>query len=474
MTLSGPQTAHLQRPTGRSSRRGLAAVFLLAVSLRVGFIVLWGGVNAPLRFHDAKEYWSMAQSLAAGEGLFDARGYRATRMPAYPAFLGVFVRLGAGLGAVRISQAVLGSLAAVAIGWLGIKLAGRTVGLLAGVAVAVDPFNVFFSNLLLTETLFVAALCVAWVAFRPLIESGDSVRNTQGRGMDTIRAPSASAGLAGLNDNPLAGARGSDELPSYLTWLLAGAAFALCVYLRPSSVGLLPALIALILVRRWREREAWLGSVALVMVLVVSLLPWAWRNQAVTGEWCWLTNRFGISLWDGLGSQADGSSNLAATHDLPAVQGLSEGEWNRYFRARALREARADIPRVLRLAWIKVRRTWNLFPNVAEYQSRAVRLISAVWMGPLVVCTLVGLWTLRRRPWPLLLLILPAAYFTVLHTVFVGSVRYRLPGMPFLELIAAAGLAAMIATIRRRVATPSAEGRPETLNPHSMSDPTDP
>jgi hypothetical protein len=44
----------------------------------------------------------------------------------------------------------------------------------------------------------------------------------------------------------------------------------------------------------------------------------------------------------------------------------------------------------------------------------------------------------------LALLLLPAAYFTLIHMVFVGSVRYRLPAMPFIFILAAVGLCALL------------------------------
>ena len=51
-----------------------------------------------------------------------------------------------------------------------------------------------------------------------------------------------------------------------------------------------------------------------------------------------------------------------------------------------------------------------------------------------------GAWHLRARWRALSWLLLPVAYFTLLHLVFVGSVRYRVPVMPLVEILAAWGV----------------------------------
>ena len=144
-------------------------LLLIAAGLRVGFVVARGS-EASLTYPDEEGYWHAAGSLDRGDGLVDDQGFRATRMPAYPAFLSLFVDRPGGVVAARIAQAVLGAAAALAVGWLGTRRFGPTIGLVAGLAVAIDPFLVFFSNLLLTETLFTAALCITWCVAWSLAE----------------------------------------------------------------------------------------------------------------------------------------------------------------------------------------------------------------------------------------------------------------------------------------------------------------
>jgi hypothetical protein len=52
-------------------------------------------------------------------------------------------------------------------------------------------------------------------------------------------------------------------------------------------------------------------------------------------------------------------------------------------------------------------------------------------------------------------LLLPAMYFSAVHSLFVGSVRYRLAAIPMLEILAAVALVAIYDRIRLHAATRS-------------------
>jgi hypothetical protein len=56
---------------------------------------------------------------------------------------------------------------------------------------------------------------------------------------------------------------------------------------------------------------------------------------------------------------------------------------------------------------------------------------------PVLILALVGGWRFATRGWPYALCLLPALYFTLLHVVFVSSIRYREPAMMTLIVLAA-------------------------------------
>ncbi len=397
------------------SWRLLLLVFLIALVARAG----WGAISifrledpAALEFPDELDYWSLAHSVVEGHGLVGEHGFRALRMPLYPLFLAIFAGQPMGPVFAKAAQWLIGGGAAVLITLLGARVAGRRAGLVAGLLVAVDPFLIFFASLLLTETLFITALCALWLC-------GWYVSR---RGGNSVFGP----------------------------WLLLGLLSALCVYLRESSLGLIVIWAVFLGVAAGPTRKGWVGVAFSLVIVAASLFPWAIRNQRVTGHMCWLTHRAGISLYDGVGPQATGNSDLGEIKQMAAVRGLDEAAWNRYFFDKSIESIRSDPQRILRLAGVKIARTWNPVPNAEEYQSLWVRLIAAFWTVPIYLLALCGMIRLRKRPAEILALLLPALYVLVVHSVFVGSLRYRLAAMPMLEVLAAVGASAWISPRRGR------------------------
>lgn len=405
---------HATPTTGRGGAIvWVAALFLLAGGLRLGWVLYrWGpaGCAEQTEYPDEDAYVLSARSLAAGGGLSDEFGYRATYMPGYPAFLAVFQSLPRPLFWARIAQAILAAWVApgtylLARRFLDAETAPGPVlaPVLAGLAAACDPFLIFFSGLLLTEALFAAVLVTAWVF------------------------------VQGSGRKPMPYAVGA----AVFMW---GA-----VMLRPSAAALVlltPFVLAIL--GRFR-REVLVRAVMIPLLVMVGLVPWAVRNYAVIGQWRWLTTRGGISLYDGLRPGATGSSDLAHTKTMEQARGLSELDWDDYFRSAAWDAAWRDPAGAIRLAGRKFLRTWSLTPNVESYRGGATARLSAAWMSVMLGLAVIGWWRCRRRLIAWVLLLLPVAAFTFLHMIYVGSVRYRVPVMPFVVVLSAVGAATILA-----------------------------
>lgn len=385
------------------ARRWAAAVLVFAAALAAraayGFHAFGDPGPASLQYDDERWYWAIGESLHRGDGQVGEFGHRAERMPLYPAVLSLFATSPRGPGNVRVLQWLVGAAAAV----MTYALASRFIRwpVAAGLFVAFDPALCGSASLLLTETFFVTAVAALWWMGWPA-------------------------------------ARGEGSRASWMRWLALGAVSAICVYLREAGVVFVGALLLYSMMLR-RDARTVAGAALAAGIVVAALAPWGMRNQRVLGEWYWFTTRGGISLYDGVRPGATGEGNLAGVKDSPEVAGLGEAAWDRHFRA-AARRALVDEPaRVAGLIPAKLSRTWS--PWVHAYESRVVRMIFAAWYVPLYVLAAIGVWARRRDGRALmLLLLLPVVCVTLLHSVFVGSVRYRVGAIPALAILAAMGL----------------------------------
>src|SRR5437762_1369249 len=105
------------------------------------------------RLPDQAEYLELAQNLLNGQGLkfYDERFWQyvhAYRMPGYPIFVAAF---GAHVQLVRAAQAILDTLTVLATYLLARHLLDKKASLLAAIAIAFNPFLIYFSALILSE-----------------------------------------------------------------------------------------------------------------------------------------------------------------------------------------------------------------------------------------------------------------------------------------------------------------------------------
>jgi 4-amino-4-deoxy-L-arabinose transferase-like glycosyltransferase len=382
-------------------------VFAAAAVLRVAWVLVrWSQAGPALEFSDEQLHWQLATNLVEQGTLVSDDGRYAARMPMYPLFLAVFAWLGeVGILLARLAQALLGAAAAWAVFRLADAALGRRAACLAGALACCDPYAIFFTNLLLTEVTF-TLIAVGLVASAWRLVAQSAERN--------ILAP---IGLA-----------------------LLGAA---AILLRPSAAGWIVVLWIILWLLDHNRLRATRRLGLCVLTLGVLMLPWGLRNRVVLGHPAWLSTNGGVTLYDAQGPQAKGDSDQSFLQRMPELARLNEVERDRALRRLAVAQMREDWGRVLRLAGVKFRRTWSLTPNIESYRGGVAGFVSAAFMLVVLVAAAVGLWRTRAK-WKLhVLLWLPVVYFTLLHCLFIGSLRYRVPLMPFVEITAAAALVAI-------------------------------
>ncbi len=442
----------------RHAWKHVGCIFLIALTARLGAAALWQQrTEGRFYFGDSETYWQLGQKIARGEDYrYPADGYDALvfRTPGYPLLLAPIFLIGGenpSLFWARVEAAVFGSLAAVATWRLAWALLDAPAALVAGLVAAVYPGAVVTSALVLTEAPFSALMLFQ------LLVWGAAWRNVARN-----RAVWLGLGAGGL----------------------AGAA----VLVRPSWLLFTPAVVGLGWAAAWlrarrsaaastdgqpaedagdsnsRERSSG-GSptqspgralpwnepavgVAVLAAMLVVLAPWWVRNWHVTGRFIPTTLQVGASLYDGLSPTATGASDMKFVagfiaaereHDAGATD-VFEVRLDRRMRREAVEWATRHPVRAANLALVKIGRMWNIWPNEPSFSTWPVRLVVAGTYVPIMILALVGAWRTFHLGLPYMLCWLPAVYFTLLHTVFVSSIRYREPPMLALIVLAVAAV----------------------------------
>lgn len=442
-------------------RRALLAILGLALVLRGGWGLSQPATDVAIdRLPDQREYLQLARNLLAGQGLqFDDPRFIETvyafRTPGYPAFVALF---GANVRLVRLGQAVVDTSTVLAVYLLARALLSPALGrrgpLAAALVVAVNPFLIYLSGLILSETLFTAML--AW-GMLLLVVGGWGAR---------LRLSEDVPELDVDTDTPREHRPPRRGLGTIL-WLAGGLLLAGSALVRPSAIPL-PVLLGIAAAfvnrppRRRQNRgrgaayEAYpsanaplyrwplpVGTTMLLLTVLV-LLPWAARNRRVLGEWVWTTTNEGVTLYDGFNPDATGGSDQSFLRGMPYLRDMGEVGRSQYLNGLARQYIRQNPKRSAGLAVAKAGRTWSPVPLSAEFGGVRNRVIALLYSVPFDLLVLAGLFGRGARPAAKVFVLLPAIYFTAVHMMSVGSLRYRIPVEPPMAVLAAAALAWML------------------------------
>lgn len=392
-------------------------VLVVGLAARAAVVVYAEHNPERVDFPDSERYLLVARNIAAGNGPMESEACRARTDSLYPYVLSIGVRLGCeGDVALqrfgRIVNALLSLATIPLLAAVGRRLVSPAAGLWAAAILAVDPILLFFNALVLTETFYIALLTAAVLA---LIRARDG----------------------GL----------------WRWTTLAGVALGLSILCRSSGL-FMPFALAPVAWHfaggRGRRRAA--AACLLMGVSILVLTPNVVRNYRLFGQFVPTSTNGGASLLDGVGPWADGGPGMDKIVYPVFPEGANELEQDRLCRAAALRWVAENPGAALRLAWVKLCRTWSITINAAEYTSSLYVAIGWLSVAPVFALAVAGIRVLRTRMWVLVLLLTPAVYFTLLHMLFVGSVRYRLPAMPFVFILAGTAIEAAARRFGRKSA----------------------
>jgi hypothetical protein len=217
--------------------------------------------------------------------------------------------------------------------------------------------------------------------------------------------------------------------------------------------------------KRWARGIG--GAVIAIGVVFVLLAPWLVRNYRIfhSGPMR-LTTLEGISLYEAVYPSADGGPKQDKIATPLEMSLMNEAARNDEWARRGWAYVIHDPVRIAKLGVRKIGRTWSPWFNPEGAKdsgaSGALQRLITAWYVPLYVLALLGLFAggsgggsessspVGVSPFRIkVLLLIPVVYFTLVHALFLGSVRYRVPLMPIACIFAALGLVRLWRTIRR-------------------------
>lgn len=406
-------------------------IFLSALLVRVGY--LYDSRDNPtftVPIVDSMTYDQMAQRAVQGQGLTRDFFWQPFF---YPFFLSLVYRLtGSSILAVKIIQVVLGGGTCVLTYLLGKKVFGLKIGVGAGLITAVYGPLIFLEGELLAG---------GWAAFEAVLLVLIFLYACENR---TWRL----CFLVGL-----CGAVSIITRPTFLLFYLAG-----CVWL---TIGLWRAEVG------WRSLILrWMGILAGFLLIAI---PVATLNHRVTGHFAVLPSSGGINLY--IGNNPNYGQTLIARPglawkkitDLPEQNGFTGDSYDTQgFYYQQVKNYALDEP--LAFACGLARKTVQ-FINSREIPRNVNIYLFTKWSGllrvltwkaggfgfpfgillPLAILGLINFW--RRIPGPIVLFVF--LYPLSIILVFVAG-RYRIPVIPVMSVLAAAGVTVLIRFIRMR------------------------
>lgn len=413
----------------------IGPILVVALVLRVAWVI-WIHPDPVLegRFDDTAWYRVAAHYFANGDGYVNPYTGTPTAAwpPGYPVFLGsVFVLFGEGVYQAAAANIALSLGTIVVVYAIALRLLDRPAAIIAAVALAVWPGQIYYTSLSLSEPLFTLLFSLAVLLLVSVSATeGPAARRTV---------------LIGF-----------------------GAVVALAALTRGQALLLLPigVVVCGLASHRWKAAIGW-GMLAAFAAGVV-LAPWVIRNEQKLGSPVIIATNLGPNVWIGHHQGASGGMYVAGgALPQPDRAGLSQPEIEVAADRIALRKGLAYMfthPKdELRLAAIKLRvlyasdataLDWNSGFDRGYYGPDAVEnglrdTANVFWFTALVLGGVGFLASLSRLRDAFVLLPMLVLAWSATHLLFFGDPRFHYPIVFVVAILAARGTLVVVEAARR-------------------------
>lgn len=379
----------------RKKKLFLWTVFIVALIIRLAYVIPIKEIPTS----DAREYSNIAANFVEHKEYAHTPGnptmYRA---PGYPFFIALIYSLFGVKNylAVRIIQALLGTLLCLITYFIAERIFGERVGKWAAVISVFYPFFIYYCGLLLTELLFTLLLAMAVLN---LINLSSTLKLKYG--------------------------------------VLSGIFLGFSALTRPIIV-LFPILLFFWMLSIRVSLKKTLGLFIIMMFFMLLVIsPWTVRNYLICHDFVPLGAEGGQTFYMGNNPLATGGGDMQY---LPELDKLPEAERDRAYYKKGLEFIRQHPAGFFKLSLNKFIRFWRLYPHRIHTVELKHQTISLLSYGILLPFFLLGLFLGWKKNRKALLLFLLLIYFTIMHMIFVAQIRLRFPIEPYIIIFGALGI----------------------------------
>ena len=413
-----------------NTHRLLIAVIALAAVLRFGW-VLYAQTIPGSDFH---QYDLLAQRLANGEGYVDEFGEpSAFYAIGWPFFLSIVYRIfGYSLIAAQLVNALMAVVSIALVFAIARYLLDDRISLIATLLVAINPTLVLYSSTHGTESLFILQLLlISWLLMR-------SVKSSTTNGL-----------------------------------ILIGILTGLAVLVRPVAICIpVGAFAADFLINRHDVRNSLKKALIIVGITIVIVSPWIVRNSMVVGSTTLQTSS-GVVLWIGHNPDATGGlmpppliEGVGAPGARPgAGENITEAEANSVYTSAAIKSVLDNPLRTVTLIPRKMFELWAGHRHAVNHSTRHndrgipdsiinfLPFLTQIYLVLLISLVLIAYgMKISRRLWLTragLSLAGALFFWNAYHALNFGSGRYHVPMEPFLAIMAASAISALLFANRK-------------------------
>lgn len=416
----------------RLNKELLIILIILSVSITVRFVYLLQSSSNPSFTNptiDSASYDQTARRLVQGDGM----NHKFFWQPFfYPFFLSiVYFFSGSSIVCARVVQSILGSITCVLTYLLAKTLFNRKVGLAAGIVTSLYGPLIFFETEL---------LATGWAAFWSVV-------------LVLLFLSTASKNKIWL-------------------WMILGLCGGLSIVTRPTflpffAVGCL-WLLAVLYRTKSPSRELAIRFIILIASFLLVVIPVAFQNQRITGHFGIMPAAGGVNFYIGNNPDYVGTVTVRPGWDwnelqkMPERNGVTGGMWEqqKFFYDRVKDFIRTQPLQYVRgLAYKTIQ-----FLNSRELPRSVDLYLFGKWSGllrtltwkkggfgfpfgvllPLTFCGLIY----YRKQIPAIVILFLVFYPLSIILVFI-SARYRIPVVPIMVVVAAAGLFGLVEMVKQ-------------------------